>query len=223
MPSWYEKRVRRYEQMRFDQEPKRRTLEFAWGVEHIGGDPAEANPRAYFDRYISEAIAHSDDWYSVEPARDYALVDNVLTFTSAIASPWAENNRVHAQFFPGRKKGPAVVVLAQWNARWEEQQHVDRAIWNRAGELGFLCHTMPEEYGGAGTDRLYSVVMMEEISYAGASGIGGRQGSCSQYSTSRGAVNASMWSNTVEGSVLTSSFLRTTGTGTTSAKFSGGP
>lgn len=23
--------------------------------------------------------------------------------------------------------------------RWEEQQHVDRKVWNRAGELGFLC------------------------------------------------------------------------------------
>jgi len=56
--------------------------------------------------------------------------------------------------------------------RWEEQQHVDRAIWNRAGELGFLCNTMPEQYGGAGTDRLYSVIMMEELSAAGASGIG---------------------------------------------------
>jgi alkylation response protein AidB-like acyl-CoA dehydrogenase len=56
--------------------------------------------------------------------------------------------------------------------RWEEQQHVDRAIWNRAGELGFLCNTMPEQYGGAGTDRLYSVIMMEELSTAGASGIG---------------------------------------------------
>ena len=56
--------------------------------------------------------------------------------------------------------------------RWEEQQHVDRGIWNRAGELGFLCNTMPEQYGGAGTDRLYSVIMMEELSTAGASGIG---------------------------------------------------
>ena len=45
MPSWYEKRVRRYEQMRFDQEPKRRTLPFAWGVEHVGGDAADVNPR----------------------------------------------------------------------------------------------------------------------------------------------------------------------------------
>jgi len=58
------------------------------------------------------------------------------------------------------------------HARWEEQQHVDRAIWNRAGELGFLCNTMPEQYGGAGTDRLYSVILMEELSSAGASGIG---------------------------------------------------
>src|ERR1700689_1231239 len=122
MPSWYEKRVRSYEQMRFDQEPKRRTLPFAWGVEHIGGDPADANPRAFFDRYIVDAIAHSDDWYSIAPANDYALADGVLTFTSAIVSPWAANNRVHAQFFPAQKKGPAVVVLAQWNARWEEQQ-----------------------------------------------------------------------------------------------------
>ncbi|MBI2383268.1 MAG: acyl-CoA dehydrogenase family protein [Gammaproteobacteria bacterium] len=58
------------------------------------------------------------------------------------------------------------------HARWEEQQCVDRAIWNRAGELGFLCVTMPEAYGGAGADRLYSVAMMEELARAGASGIG---------------------------------------------------
>ncbi len=124
MPSWYEKIIRRYEQMRFDQEPKRRTLPFGWGVEHLGGDAMEPNPRAFFDRYVADAIAHSDDWYADAPANDYALADNVLTFTSAIASPWASNNRVHAQLFTARARGPAVVVLAQWNARWEEQQNV---------------------------------------------------------------------------------------------------
>jgi alkylation response protein AidB-like acyl-CoA dehydrogenase len=56
--------------------------------------------------------------------------------------------------------------------RWEEQQCVDRAIWQRAGELGLLCMTMPEEYGGAGADRRYSVVLFEEQARAGASGIG---------------------------------------------------
>jgi long-chain-acyl-CoA dehydrogenase len=58
------------------------------------------------------------------------------------------------------------------HARWEEQQHVDRDIWRRAGELGFLCLTVPEEYGGMGGDRLYSAVLMEEQSYAGVTGPG---------------------------------------------------
>ena len=56
--------------------------------------------------------------------------------------------------------------------RWEQQQHVDRELWNRAGELGLLCLTIPEQYGGMGADRLYSTVLMEEQSYAGATGPG---------------------------------------------------
>jgi alkylation response protein AidB-like acyl-CoA dehydrogenase len=56
--------------------------------------------------------------------------------------------------------------------RWEEQQHVDREIWTKAGENGFLCSTMPEEYGGVGVDKAFAMVVMEEISRAGASGLG---------------------------------------------------
>ena len=55
---------------------------------------------------------------------------------------------------------------------WDEQQHVDRKLWNQAGELGLLCVTMPEEYGGLGVDRTYSTILMEEQSYAGDSGVG---------------------------------------------------
>ena len=55
---------------------------------------------------------------------------------------------------------------------WEEQGYVDRDVWLKAGEHGFLCPTMPEEYGGAGVDRLYSVVLMEEIARVNASGLG---------------------------------------------------
>jgi alkylation response protein AidB-like acyl-CoA dehydrogenase len=55
---------------------------------------------------------------------------------------------------------------------WEEQGYVDREVWRKAGANGFLCMTMPEEYGGAGADKLYSVAQMEEISHAGVSGIG---------------------------------------------------
>jgi dienelactone hydrolase len=124
--SWFEQRIRRYEQMRFDQEPNRRRLPFAWGLEHIGGDATDPNPRAFLDRFVDDAVSHSDAWYAAPPADDYALDGDVLTFTSAVASPWPQNNRVHAQLFRTVRSGPAVVVLAQWNARWEEQQSVCR-------------------------------------------------------------------------------------------------
>ncbi|MGQ0701330.1 MAG: acyl-CoA dehydrogenase family protein, partial [Panacagrimonas sp.] len=55
---------------------------------------------------------------------------------------------------------------------WEDQQHVDRKVWNKAGEMGLLCVTMPEEFGGLGVDRSYSVILMEEQSTAGDSGAG---------------------------------------------------
>lgn len=55
---------------------------------------------------------------------------------------------------------------------WEEQGYVDRDVWRSAGANGFLCMTMPEEYGGSEADRLYSVAQMEEIARAGVSGIG---------------------------------------------------
>lgn len=62
--------------------------------------------------------------------------------------------------------------VAPFHDTWEEQGYVDREVWRVAGENGFLCMTMPEEYGGAGADRLYSVAQMEEIARAGVSGIG---------------------------------------------------
>jgi acyl-CoA dehydrogenase len=62
--------------------------------------------------------------------------------------------------------------IAPFHAQWEEQGYVERAVWNKAGENGFLCMSMPEEYGGAGADKLYSVAQIEELSRAGFSGIG---------------------------------------------------
>jgi alkylation response protein AidB-like acyl-CoA dehydrogenase len=62
--------------------------------------------------------------------------------------------------------------IAPFHEAWEEQGHVDRAVWSKAGENGFLCMTMPEAYGGSGADKLYSVVQMEELARGGYSGIG---------------------------------------------------
>ena len=62
--------------------------------------------------------------------------------------------------------------IAPFHADWEEQGYVDRAVWHKAGENGFLCMTLPEEYGGAGADKLFSIAQMEELSRGGFSGIG---------------------------------------------------
>ncbi|MCU0804151.1 MAG: acyl-CoA dehydrogenase family protein [Burkholderiales bacterium] len=55
---------------------------------------------------------------------------------------------------------------------WEDQGYVDRDVWRKAGALGFLCPTMPEQFGGAGVDRLYSAVIFEEIGRTGFTGLG---------------------------------------------------
>ena len=62
--------------------------------------------------------------------------------------------------------------IAPFHADWEEQGYVDRKVWNKAGDNGFLCTSMPEAYGGADADKLYSVIQMEELARAGTSGIG---------------------------------------------------
>jgi acyl-CoA dehydrogenase len=46
---------------------------------------------------------------------------------------------------------------------WEEAGIVPRSAWKKMGEQGFLCTAVPEEYGGAGGDFLYSVILSEEM------------------------------------------------------------
>ncbi|CAM8656730.1 CaiA Acyl-CoA dehydrogenases [Comamonadaceae bacterium] len=62
--------------------------------------------------------------------------------------------------------------IAPFHADWEDQGYVAREVWNKAGENGFLCMTMPEEYGGSEADKLYSVIQMEELARGGFTGIG---------------------------------------------------
>jgi hypothetical protein len=120
--SWYEHAIRRYEHRRWTTDDNRTVRPFEWGLEHINGSKAHEDPRAFLHHYAKEAIAKSDQWYATDEVRDYRLDDmNVLTFTSTLESPWQENNTVHAQFFPGKKAGPAVLILPNWNAKWHGQ------------------------------------------------------------------------------------------------------
>lgn len=56
--------------------------------------------------------------------------------------------------------------------KWNKQGHPDRDVWLEAGRQGMLCVTIPPEYGGAGADRKYSAVLIEEQSRANAAGPG---------------------------------------------------
>src|SRR5438552_465857 len=56
--------------------------------------------------------------------------------------------------------------------RWQEQGYVDKAVWRKAGEHGFLCMSMPEEYGGCGADKLFSMVLIEEQARINNSSLG---------------------------------------------------
>jgi alkylation response protein AidB-like acyl-CoA dehydrogenase len=44
---------------------------------------------------------------------------------------------------------------------WEARGGFDRNLFLLAGEEGFLCPTMPVEYGGSGADVLYSALVLE--------------------------------------------------------------
>jgi acyl-CoA dehydrogenase len=47
-------------------------------------------------------------------------------------------------------------------ARWAEQQHADRDIWQKAGAAGLLCASVPTQYGGGGGNFLHEAVICEE-------------------------------------------------------------
>ena len=59
-----------------------------------------------------------------------------------------------------------------YHAEWEKKGQVDRAIWTKAGQNGFLCYTLPEQYGGSGVDFRYTLIAVEEVSRRSLSGLG---------------------------------------------------
>jgi alkylation response protein AidB-like acyl-CoA dehydrogenase len=59
------------------------------------------------------------------------------------------------------------------HGQWEKDGIVPREVWKKAGELGMFGFSVPEEFGGAGiTDFRYNAVIVEEVTKAGASGLG---------------------------------------------------
>ncbi|WP_169444550.1 acyl-CoA dehydrogenase family protein [Massilia niastensis] len=84
-------------------------------------------------------------------------------------SPWM--NEELAAFRDSVRRFVAGEIAPHQDA-WREQQHVDRALWRKAGELGLLLADIPEEYGGSGGNFAHMAVVFEELAYGGDTAFG---------------------------------------------------
>jgi alkylation response protein AidB-like acyl-CoA dehydrogenase len=57
--------------------------------------------------------------------------------------------------------------------QWEKDEIFPRELWNKVGEQGLLCVDIPENYGGFGTDFLFSMVIQEAFARANCGAVGG--------------------------------------------------
>jgi acyl-CoA dehydrogenase len=55
---------------------------------------------------------------------------------------------------------------------WRKAGIVPREIWSKAGEMGLLCASVPEEYGGAGGDFRHEAIIIEQQQWKGVDGFG---------------------------------------------------
>ena len=62
--------------------------------------------------------------------------------------------------------------VAPHAAEWGEAKIVPKSLWPKAGELGLLCPTVPEAYGGLGLDFGYNAIVDEEGAYFGGAATG---------------------------------------------------
>ncbi|HET6291423.1 MAG TPA: acyl-CoA dehydrogenase family protein [Amycolatopsis sp.] len=56
--------------------------------------------------------------------------------------------------------------------RWAAEKKVDRELWTKAGEVGLLALSIPEEYGGGGGTFAHEAVLYEEQARSGDSAWG---------------------------------------------------
>ncbi|MNG96994.1 Acyl-CoA dehydrogenase [compost metagenome] len=58
-----------------------------------------------------------------------------------------------------------------FHEQWEHEKRIPREVWRKAGEMGLILPSMPEAYGGCGTDKLFEMILVEEFMGSGASGL----------------------------------------------------
>lgn len=136
---WYGRRMHTWEHDLATRSTDRVVRPFDWGVEWMRNWPvqsAETDPERKLAEVNRLAIAHGREFFAYEPPADFRFDGTMVEFTSAIDTPYPDNNTVRARYFaakPRWKRGKkAVVVLPHWNSH--AAQHV--ALCRGIAELG---------------------------------------------------------------------------------------
>jgi hypothetical protein len=119
----YARWMERWEGRLASRDKNRVVRPFEWGLDWLGiQDVNGGDPRERVRARTAGWLADSAAFYSYQRPSDYSLRESHLTFASPLATPYPENNLVHADLYPARRDlGRAVVVLPQWNA--DERGH----------------------------------------------------------------------------------------------------
>lgn len=111
---------------------------FEWGTEFVTGGTNGGDPREVFRAHSRELVSNSDEFFFKPDVSDYELTTRltqlnslsaddtvmgqeetqVVTWTSSVTTPSAENNTAYATYFPHEtNRKAAVLVLPHWNAK----------------------------------------------------------------------------------------------------------
>ncbi len=131
-----------WEQRLSKRDTNRTTLPFEWGFEFLNHGFIPGNkPEESLLRFNDSALNESDRFFSPSPLHDFRLDGSLLSFPSAVESPYPVNNTATCRFFPSTSRKHAVLVLPQWNAN--ERSHVGLCrLFNRLG-IAALRLTLP--------------------------------------------------------------------------------
>jgi acyl-CoA dehydrogenase len=88
---------------------------------------------------------------------------------SSFASPWMSSD---LEVYRDTLRRFVETEIVPHQDRFAKQQHVDRELWSKAGELGVLCADIPEEYGGAGGNFAHMAALFDELAAAGDTSFG---------------------------------------------------
>jgi dienelactone hydrolase len=144
MPDLYTRWMHAWETRLSQRDNNRVVRPFDWGLDWAerwpvtNGAATAADPERFLHDLNQRILARSDDFFAYPTPTDFRLEregnGTFLRFTSPVATPCAQNNTVHARWFPARGDR-ALLVLPQWNAGAESHNALCRVL----NLLGISC------------------------------------------------------------------------------------